>query len=86
MSGIAIVIVKLAEVVKVALVKHLCVGMRTGRLPIRRRGGGAHSGVGGVSTVHTVLASSRGDIGLNLDMEIRPGQRGLRDARDVHET
>jgi hypothetical protein len=41
---------------------------------------GAHSGVGGVSTVHTVLVSLRGDIGPNLDTEIRPGQRGLRDA------
>jgi len=47
---------------------------------------GAYSGVGGVSTVRTVLVSSRGDIGPNLDTEIRPGQRGLRDARDVRET
>jgi len=30
--------------------------------------------------VHTVLVSLRGDIGPNLDTEIRPGQRGLRDA------
>jgi hypothetical protein len=47
---------------------------------------GAHGGVGGVSTVHIVLVSLRGDIGPNLDTEIRPRQRGLRDAQDMCKT